>query len=99
MPSPQRRRACRAGCDPANHATLACRVFCHVAAILQLRQRVPVDPRVRVSALKDYDYACARGLDPSLQTNKLDLELRKLLLEFLASGVDLDQTRFSAKSR
>ena len=56
----------RAGCDPANHATLAC----------------------RVSALKDYDYACARGLDPSLQTNKLDLELRKLLLELRFIFVD-----------
>src|SRR6516165_12534215 len=38
----------------------------------------------RVSALEHHDDACARGLDPSLQTSKLDLELRELFLKFLA---------------
>src|SRR5262249_11862786 len=59
---------------------------------------VPVDARARagsdpadhaaltcrVPALEDHNDACPRGLDPCLQTGKLDLELRKLLLEFLA---------------
>src|SRR5262245_25854406 len=38
----------------------------------------------RVPALEDHDDACPGGLDPSLQTGKLDLEFRELLLEFLA---------------
>ena len=38
----------------------------------------------RVPALEHHDDACARGLDPSLQTSKLDLELGEVLLKFLA---------------
>src|SRR6516164_324453 len=59
---------------------------------------MPVDARARTSghpadhaafaccvpALEHHDDACARSLDPSLQTSKFDLELRELLLEFLA---------------
>src|SRR6516164_5412220 len=38
----------------------------------------------RVPALEHHDDACARSLDPSLQTSKFDLELCEFLLEFLA---------------
>ena len=39
----------------------------------------------RVAALEDHDDACFFSLDPGLQTDKLDLQLRKFLLEFLAA--------------
>src|SRR5215471_11842408 len=69
---------------------------CHVP--VDARARAGGDPADhaplagRVPALEDHDDACPRGLDPSLQTGKLDLELRELLLEFLAlhlAGCDL----------
>jgi hypothetical protein len=38
----------------------------------------------RVAALKDHDDTSMLGSDPSLQADKLHLELRKFLLKFLA---------------
>src|SRR6516162_7626419 len=61
---------------------------CHVP--VDARTRAGGDPAdhaalaCRVPALEDHDDACRGSLDPSLQTGKLDLELRELLLEFLA---------------
>ena len=39
----------------------------------------------RVPALEDHDDACPLVFDPRLQAGQLDLELRELLLEFLAA--------------
>ena len=38
----------------------------------------------RVAALEDHDDTSILGLDPSLQADKLHLELREFLLKFLA---------------
>ena len=38
-----------------------------------------------VAALEDYDDACFFSLDPGLQTDKLDLQLRKCLLKILGT--------------
>jgi hypothetical protein len=47
-----------------------------------------------VPAFEDHDDACSFGLDPGLQADKLDLQLRKLLLEFLAAHFTGRSRRF-----